>query len=123
MESTESLGKHLLLDLFWDSIPLADYRVSSVVWIEPVLKTAALAAGATVVKSEWKGFHPYGVTGIILLAESHISIHTWPEKKFAAIDIFMCGKCDPEDAEKIIMMMFKPDRVEKNLLLRGFYGN
>ena len=79
-------GSHLLADLYGCQHLMDSTR------IEAVLQKAAQAAGATIVMSHVHDFPaPGGVTGVVLLAESHISIHTWPEHGFAAVDIFMCG--------------------------------
>ena len=83
-------GTHLLVDL-WDARNFADPA-----HIDQALREAALAAGATILHSHFHHFSPNGgVSGVVVLAESHISIHTWPERDFAAVDIFMCGACDP----------------------------
>ena len=64
-------------------------------------------------------FEPHGVTGVILLAESHISIHTWPEDGFAAIDIFTCGpKADAVEAFDLLTKKLEPERVEKQVIVR-----
>ena len=85
-------GTHLLVDV----IDAKNLREPAV--IEKSLKRAALDAGATVLHGHFHSFGPgQGVSGVLVLAESHISIHTWPDRGFAAIDIFMCGKCDPMD--------------------------
>jgi S-adenosylmethionine decarboxylase len=86
-------GTHLLVDV----IDAKNLREPAV--IEKSLKRAALDAGATVLHGHFHSFGPgQGVSGVLVLAESHISIHTWPDRGFAAIDIFMCGKCDPMDS-------------------------
>ncbi len=86
-------GTHLLVDV----IDAKNLREPAV--IEKSLKRAALDAGATVLHGHFHSFGPgQGVSGMLVLAESHISIHTWPDRGFAAIDIFMCGKCDPMDS-------------------------
>ena len=83
-------GTHLLVDV-WDAQNLTDPEA-----IEKSLVKAAEGARATVLHGHFHSFGSgLGVSGVLLLAESHISIHTWPERKFASIDIFMCGKCDP----------------------------
>ena len=83
-------GTHLLLD-FWGARNLIDPEA-----IGRSLCNAAEAANATVLHSHFHHFGPDGgVSGVLVLAESHISIHTWPERNFAAVDIFMCGACDP----------------------------
>ena len=86
-------GTHLLVDV----IDAKNLREPAV--IEKSLKRAALDAGATVLHGHFHSFGPgQGVSGVLVLAESHITIHTWPDRGFAAIDIFMCGKCDPMDS-------------------------
>jgi len=84
------------------------------------LPDAALRAGATILHSHFHHFTPNGgVSGVVVLAESHISIHTWPERSFAAVDIFMCGACDPHDAVPVLRAAFQPDRVDLNEERRG----
>lgn len=58
------------------------------------LRTAAQQAGATILAEQFHQFDPHGITGFLLLAESHISVHTWPEEGLAAIDVFTCGRMD-----------------------------
>ena len=83
-------GMHLLVDL-WGASNLCDPD-----HIDRALRDAAEAAGATILHGHFHHFSPNGgVSGVLVLAESHISIHTWPERDFAAIDIFMCGACNP----------------------------
>ena len=60
-----------------------------------------------------------GITGVIVLAESHINIHTWPEVGFAALDIFMCGKTNPVAAIPVLETAFKPQRMEVQTVTRG----
>ena len=60
-----------------------------------------------------------GVSGVVVLAESHISIHTWPERDFAAVDIFMCGACDPHKAIPVLKAAFSPARIDVNEQRRG----
>lgn len=65
--------------------------LNSEILIEKYMNRAALEAGATIVKSAFHTFNPFGVSGVIVIAESHLSIHTWPEYGYAAVDIFTCG--------------------------------
>ncbi|MCP4042604.1 MAG: adenosylmethionine decarboxylase [Gammaproteobacteria bacterium] len=71
--------------------------------LEEMLVAAAKAGGATVLQAH---FHPFGegkgITGVVLLAESHITVHTWPEYDYAAVDVFMCGTCAPMRAAEVI---------------------
>jgi S-adenosylmethionine decarboxylase len=107
-------GMHLLLDL-WGAGNLSDP-----VHIEGALRDAALAAGATILHSHFHHFSPNGgVSGVVVLAESHISIHTWPERDFAAVDIFMCGQCDPRLSVPVLQRAFTPDRMELSEQRRG----
>nr|WP_307728065.1 adenosylmethionine decarboxylase [Massilia terrae] len=77
--------------------------------IDVLLREAALAAGARILHGHFHNFGAgMGVTGVLLLAESHISIHTWPEHGFAAVDIFMCGAAQPERALGIIDAALQP---------------
>jgi len=107
-------GTHLLVDL-WDAGHLTDPA-----YIDRALRDAALAAGATILHSHFHHFSPNGgVSGVIVLAESHISIHTWPERDFAAIDIFMCGACDPALSVPVLRAAFVPGRIEVEEKRRG----
>lgn len=109
-------GKHLIVD-YWG---VSSDRLISVSDIEMVLKESAIAAGATVLGSNFHHFgEGYGLTGVILLAESHITIHTWPEEGYCALDIFMCGACDPNNALKIIDLFFQSTHSKTNLINRG----
>lgn len=107
-------GTHVLLEL-WGAKYLNDPD-----YIKTVLEDAAKAAGATLLHSHLHHFSPSGgVTGVVMLAESHISIHTWPERDYAAIDIFMCGTCDPEDSVPVIEARLAPERMETQVIRRG----
>jgi S-adenosylmethionine decarboxylase len=107
-------GTHLLVDL-WGATNLADPSL-----IDAALRDAAIRAGATILHSHFHHFTPNGgVSGVVVLAESHISIHTWPERNFAAVDIFMCGACDPHDAVPVLRNAFHPERVVLDEQRRG----
>ncbi len=100
-------GNHVLAEL-WGATNLDDPRI-----IEDALCQGATDAGATILHSHFHHFSPYsGVSGVVVLAESHISIHTWPEKDYAAIDIFMCGECDPNNALPAIKKAFQPETMD-----------
>jgi S-adenosylmethionine decarboxylase len=107
-------GTHLLVDL-WGATNLCDPEL-----IDRTLRTAAEAAGATILHSHFHHFSPNGgVSGVVVLAESHISIHTWPERDFAAIDLFMCGACDPHLSIPVLKEVFKPATVTIDEQRRG----
>lgn len=110
-------GMHLLLDL-WGAQNLRDPDA-----IERALCSAAEAASATVLHSHFHHFSPEGgVSGVVVLAESHISIHTWPEREFAAIDIFMCGACDPYNSVPVLEAAFRPREMTLDERRRGRLG-
>lgn len=108
------MGTHILIDVF------GGYALDDTARIEAALMHAAKAAGATVLMCKLHKFGGHGgVTGVLLLAESHISIHTWPEKAYAAIDIFMCGNARPDEAAAVLEQELRPDRVEITRVSRG----
>ena len=107
-------GMHLLVDL-WGASHLGDPA-----HIDAALREAAAVAGATILHSHFHHFSPNGgVSGVVVLAESHISIHTWPERGFAAVDIFMCGECDPHLSLPVLRRAFTPQRVTVDEQRRG----
>jgi len=107
-------GTHLLLDL-WGARNLTDPEL-----IDRALRDAAEAANATILHSHFHQFGPDGgVSGVIVLAESHISIHTWPERDFAAVDIFMCGSCDPYRSLPLLKQAFRPASILLSEQRRG----
>ncbi len=95
-----ALGKHLLLELKdCDRETLDDLDL-----LKDILLAAANEAGATVLGESFHQFNPHGVSGVVIIAESHLFIHTWPELGYAAIDIFTCGDTVQPDkaAQKLI---------------------
>ena len=107
-------GTHLLVDL-WGARNLRDPHC-----IDRALRDAAEAAKATILHTHFHHFGPDGgVSGVVVLAESHISIHTWPERDFAAIDIFMCGSCNPYDSLPVIKAAFRPASIQLSEQRRG----
>lgn len=92
--------------------------------LESALRAAARKAGATVVDAKFHRFGKGGgVTGVVLLAESHMSIHTWPELEYAAIDIFMCGAADAHIAAKHLEETLRPDFVKLTEVTRAPHRN
>lgn len=83
----EALGRHLIVE-FYNCSP---EKIDDVIGIEKSMVTAARKAGATVINSTFHHFSPFGVSGVVVIEESHLSIHTWPEYRFASIDLFTCG--------------------------------
>ena len=109
-------GRHLLADFHG----VAAACLGDVAAIEALLRTAADAAGATPVAGHFHPFGPgLGVTGVLLLQESHISIHTWPEHGFAAVDVFMCGAARPDKAVEAISAALAAESVALREIARG----
>jgi len=109
-----SPGKHVLID-FWGAKGLQNAS-----FIEEAMRKASDTCGATVLQINLHEFgEGCGITGAAMLAESHITIHTWPEIKFAALDVFMCGDCDPSKAITPLVNMFKPSRMSVTEVNRG----
>ena len=106
-------GTHLLIDL-WGASGLDD-----IAHVEAALREGAEASGATILHCHLHRFQPNGVSGVLVLAESHISIHTWPEESYAALDVFMCGECDPHKALPVLRKAFTPARIDVDEQLRG----
>ena len=107
-------GHHLICELYGAS------RLDDEDHVADALRRTARACGATVLDSR---LHPFeengGVTGVVLLAESHITIHTWPEHDYAAVDLFLCGDCDPADGIPVLEEAFAPTTVQQATFERG----
>ena len=99
-------GSHLIIDL-WDAEGLDDRDR-----IEQALIDAVNEAGATLLHIHLHTFSDGGgISGVAVLAESHISVHTWPEKGYAAFDVFMCGDAEPRKAMNVFKRAFNPGRI------------
>ena len=109
-------GTHLLADFYGvDAGKLVDAA-----YIDTLLRAGAEAAGARILHSHFHSFGDgVGITGVVLLAESHISIHTWPECGFAAADIFMCGDAQPQLALQVIEHALGPQSRVVQTIARG----
>ncbi len=100
-------GTHLLIDI-WGAERLDDLQ-----HVEATLTEAVRATGATLLNIDLHHFTPNnGVSGVAVLAESHMSIHTWPELGYAALDIFVCGGCNPDRAVPVLREAFKPTSIQ-----------
>jgi S-adenosylmethionine decarboxylase len=106
-------GVHLIVDLHGAS------GLDDIDLIEATLRRCVEAARATLLHIHLHHFQPNGVSGVAVLAESHISIHTWPDAGYAALDVFMCGKASPDACVPVLREAFKAERVEVNEILRG----
>jgi len=106
-------GVHLIIDLHGAK------GLNDIDLIERTLRRCVDAARATLLHMHLHHFQPTGVSGVAVLAESHISIHTWPDAGYAALDVFMCGKADPDACVPVLREAFQAERVEVNEILRG----
>jgi S-adenosylmethionine decarboxylase len=112
----QSLGRHILAE-FYDCDGNA---INNLDLIETVMQDAAKACGATVVESRFHQFAPQGVSGVVIIEESHLAIHTWPELEYAAIDLFTCGdSCDPLVAYEYVRTLLHAGHATYTELRRG----
>ena len=88
--SLHELGRHVIATI-------KGGELDNLMVLEDAMITAAEEAGATILHSHAHKFEPQGITAIVILAESHFAIHTWPEKNSACLDVFTCGDIDPWD--------------------------
>ncbi len=113
-DGIEFAGTHLLLDL-WG----AKY-LDNIAHVENAMRECVDACGATLLHIHLHHFSPNGgISGVAILAESHISVHTWPERDYAAFDVFMCGDALPENSIAVLKRAFFPQRMKVYEELRG----
>jgi S-adenosylmethionine decarboxylase proenzyme len=104
----KSIGLHLIIDLYDCK---SKKLLTDVSEVEQAMLCASKAAKATIIDSIFHRFEPHGVSGVVVIGESHLSIHTWPEFKYAAVDIFTCGNsANPLKAFEVLRKKFKPTR-------------
>jgi len=114
----EYSGTHLLLDLWGAS------RLDDRLYIEEILRKCVIACDATLLHIHLHQFSESGgISGVAVLAESHISVHTWPERNYAAFDVFMCGAAKPSNTIAILQDAFAPDELNVKEVLRGHQNN
>ncbi len=117
MKTRSDFGKHYLIDLRECDPEI----IKSVDPTREIVMRAAKECGATILSDHFHQFQPMGVSGVVLIAESHISIHTWPESGFAAADIFTCGEMKPQVAIDIMREGFraKETSMSMKVIVRG----
>jgi S-adenosylmethionine decarboxylase len=108
------MGKHFLLNLYGCSLVLLNDEQ----FLIDLMENAAIASGASVLKTVSHKFDPQGITAICLLSESHISIHTWPEEGKAALDVYTCGSANPKIGCDIIIAQLNPSEYKLNYIQR-----
>ena len=113
------LGEHLIIELYNCDPKILNNKDE----IETILKKAAVESGSTVVGSVSHKFSPQGVSVATLIAESHLAIHTWPEHRYAAVDIFTCGdEADPSEAYRYIKNALKAEGWYVREMQRGLHS-
>ncbi|HKP60210.1 MAG TPA: adenosylmethionine decarboxylase [Polyangiales bacterium] len=115
MSELNTRGRHLLVEYTGcDASVLDDLKR-----IEALMNQAAKAARTNIVASVFQPFEPQGVTGVVVVEESHLSIHTWPEHGYAAVDFFTCGEAIPEMAHRVLSEGLRAERAEVIFVDRG----
>ncbi len=113
----DTRSRHLLVEYHGcNRATLNDLRA-----VETLMRIAAEAAGATIVASVFQPFSPQGVSGVVVIEESHLSVHTWPEHGYASVDFFTCGAGTPERAHEAIREGLEATRAEVMVVERGLY--
>lgn len=115
----KKMGKHILLDISYTAGNEMEFLLTNPITFVDILYRAAEIAGATVLRKTYHIFDNGAFTAILLLSESHISVHTWPENGSAALDIYTCGDVMPEIASAYIKEYIKPDKINESVILRG----
>jgi len=108
-------GRHLLVEYTGCDFTILD----DLKRIEALMNEAARAAQTNIVASVFQPFEPQGVTGVVVVEESHLSIHTWPEHGYAAVDFFTCGDSAPERAHEVLLSGLRAQCAEVMLVERG----
>lgn len=108
-------GTHVIIDIRHPQAGTLD----DVDFMENVFREAVKVGGANLLHIALHKFEPTGVTGVAILSESHISVHTWPDQGFAAFDIFMCGESDPVAAAEYIKSVYQPLDSDIQVFKRG----
>ena len=115
----DTLGRHLLAEYHGCESKILDDKE----YIESLLQAAAKAANVSIVKSILHTFSPQGVSGVVIIEESHLSIHTWPEAGYAAVDFYTCGDGIPINAHQALLKGLKPSRYQLMTIHRGIDGD
>lgn len=115
----KALGTHTILE--FEGCPYE--RLSNSREVEQAFREAARRSNATIVDSLFHYFNPHGVSGVVVISESHFTVHTWPEHGYAAIDFFTCSEdVDINVAIEHLQKRLKPERITRQTLQRGEFG-
>ena len=111
----QTLGRHLIVDA-WE----CSETIGSAAAVEEALREAVARSRATLVELVVHPFSPYGASGVAVIAESHIAVHTWPEERYFSLDVYTCGeKAIPEAAVEVFKERFRPRKLQIVELPRG----
>jgi len=111
----QPLGRHIIVDA-WE----CNDSINSVEAIEEALRESVLKSKVTLIKLVVHPFTPHGVSAVALIAESHVAVHTWPEKAYFSLDVFTCGeRAVPEAVIEVFKERFEPQRLQVVELPRG----
>ncbi len=118
MIKMEALGRQILVE-FYDC---NESKINDVVFIEQSLIQATKASFASIISHNFHKFSPHGVSGVVVIAESHVAIHTWPEYRYAAVDIFTCGESiDPWIIQDRLKDLLGSENVSSMEMKRGMF--
>lgn len=116
MTNLDSLGRHILAEIYGCAFEVLD----DIEKVQQYMIDAALAAGAEIRECVFHKFSPQGVSGVVVISESHLAIHTWPELGYAAVDVFTCGKkVDPWSACRYLVEKFQAEHMTATEVRRG----
>ncbi len=114
----QGLGRHILAEVYGCEFSI----LNDLEKIREIFVSAALSAGAEVRETAFHRFSPQGISGVVVISESHLAIHTWPELGYAAVDVFTCGdRVDPWVAVNAIVKAFEADDVKATEISRGIF--
>ncbi|MFH1188611.1 MAG: adenosylmethionine decarboxylase [bacterium] len=111
------LGTHIIAEFFGCD------HLNNLPIVKKALIDAAHVCGATILGTHFHTFDPQGLTGYVLLAESHISVHTWPEFGYAAVDVYTCGLMQTHKAVEHLQKVFNAEHVDSQKIMRGNTNN
>ena len=114
----KALGRQLLVELY----NCDNERINDIKAVEQAMLEATRRSGATIINSDFHEFSPYGISGVIVIAESHVTIHTWPEYNYAAVDVFTCGDhIDPWTIQEALKEYFISENTSSMEVKRGLF--
>ena len=115
-----ALGRHLLAEYYGCDATI----LNNLEFLEQSMREAVKSSGATIIDSTFHHFSPQGVSGVIVIAESHMAMHTWPEHGYAAVDFFTCGnRVDPYNALNYMNKILNPAKSSRKELIRGIIAH